>query len=64
MAPEQQLRAYVDYLRDMGIYDLYRRQEPQTLLTREVRAKLTALPAPTPVAPPGQPSRPRGPCRR
>ncbi len=23
-APEQQLRAYVDYLRDLGIYDLYR----------------------------------------
>ena len=25
---EQQLRAYVDYLRDMGIHDFYRRGEP------------------------------------
>ena len=25
---EQQLRAYVDYLRDMGVHDLYRRGEP------------------------------------
>jgi DNA polymerase len=25
---EQQLRAYVDYLRDLGVYDLYRRGEP------------------------------------
>ncbi len=30
--PQQQLRAYVDYLRDMGIYDLYRRDDPQVLL--------------------------------
>ena len=25
---EQQLRAYVDYLRDMGVHDFYRRGEP------------------------------------
>ena len=25
----QQLRAYVDYLRDMGVYDLYRKDEPR-----------------------------------
>ena len=25
---EQQLRAYVDYLRDMGIHDFYRHGEP------------------------------------
>ena len=29
----EQLRAYVDYLRDLGIYDLYRRENPQTLLS-------------------------------
>jgi DNA polymerase len=26
--PEQQLRAYVEYLRDLGVYDLYRRGHP------------------------------------
>ena len=40
MLPEQQLRAYVDYLRDMGIYDLYRRETPQVLLPEELREKL------------------------
>lgn len=29
---EQQLGAYVDYLRDMGIYDLYRRENPAVTL--------------------------------
>ena len=29
---QQQLRAYVDYLRDMGIYDLYRQDAPRVLL--------------------------------
>jgi DNA polymerase len=28
----QQLRAYVDYLRDMGIYDLYRQDAPRVML--------------------------------
>src|ERR1700712_3379003 len=28
----QQLRAYVDYLRDMGVYDLYRQDEPRIAL--------------------------------
>lgn len=32
MVPEQQLRAYIDYLRDMGIYDIYRRDDPKVLL--------------------------------
>ncbi len=30
--PQQQLRAYIDYLRDLGIYDLYRRHEPRVML--------------------------------
>jgi uracil-DNA glycosylase family 4 len=42
LLPEQQLRAYVDYLRDMGIYDLYRRDEPKTLLPDALRARLAA----------------------
>jgi DNA polymerase len=40
MAPEQQLRAYVDYLRDMGIYDLYRRDDPKVLLPEGLRERL------------------------
>lgn len=42
MAPEQQLRAYVDYLRDMGIYDLYHRDDPKTLLPNLLQEKLTS----------------------
>ena len=39
-SPSQQLRAYVDYLRDLGIYDLYRRENPQTLLSDSLRESL------------------------
>ena len=53
--PEQQLRAYVDYLRDMGIYDLYRRDDPSVILSDEMRAALaeraTLVPASVPKAP-------------
>jgi DNA polymerase len=41
-SPGQQLRAYVDYLRDMGIYDLYRRTEPSIEMTAALREMLTA----------------------
>ena len=41
-APEQQLRAYVDYLRDMGVYDLYRREHPSVLLPDALREALVA----------------------
>jgi uracil-DNA glycosylase family 4 len=43
MVPEQQLRAYVDYLRDMGIYDLYRRDEPKVLLPEGISERLAGL---------------------
>ncbi len=39
-SPEQQLRAYVDYLRDMGIYDVYHRSDPKTLLPESLRESL------------------------
>ena len=39
-SPTQQLRAYVDYLRDLGIYDLYRRENPQTLISDALRESL------------------------
>ena len=42
VSPEQQLRAYVDYLRDLGVYDLYRRDDPATLLPESLRAALAA----------------------
>jgi uracil-DNA glycosylase len=47
MIPEQQLRAYVDYLRDMGIYDLYHRDDPKTLLTDALRERLAPLTQPS-----------------
>jgi uracil-DNA glycosylase family 4 len=47
MTEGQQLRAYVDYLRDMGVYDLYRRDDPQTLLPESLR-ELLARPASAP----------------
>ena len=29
VSPEQQLRAYVEYFRDLGVFELYRRESPQ-----------------------------------
>ncbi len=51
LLPEQQLRAYVDYLRDLGIYDLYHRENPTTLLPATLREKLVTLSSVTPSAP-------------
>lgn len=62
MAPAtDQLRAYVEYLRDMGIHDLYRQGEP---LAPEALAALLAefVPAPNPIvqksAPAAKPAAP------
>jgi DNA polymerase len=41
-SPASQLRAYVDYLRDLGIYDLYHRADPSVLLPDSLRAALAA----------------------
>ena len=51
MVPEQQLRAYVDYLRDMGIYDLYRRDDPKVLLPNALRQILSSPLTSIPVSP-------------
>jgi uracil-DNA glycosylase family 4 len=40
--PQDQLRAYVDYLRDLGIYDLYRREDPSVILPESLREALAA----------------------
>ncbi len=50
LTPQQNLRAYVDYLRDLGIYDLYRRDEPQTLLPESLRSAIAETPASVSVA--------------
>ncbi|HMF54585.1 MAG TPA: uracil-DNA glycosylase [Edaphobacter sp.] len=46
---EQQLRAYVDYLRDLGVYDLYRRGEPdleaESLVLPSTEAAVTPPPS-------------------
>jgi uracil-DNA glycosylase family 4 len=56
-ATPQQLRAYVEYLRDLGIYDLYRRGEPRFVLPEgfaasaqiEVKAAAVVRPVSVPV---------------
>ena len=40
LTPGQQLRAYVDYLRDMGVYDLYRKDAPELVLSEAMLATL------------------------
>jgi DNA polymerase len=55
----EQLRAYVDYLRDMSVYDLYQREAPGMVLSEELRAALTAgVVRAVPVAPKAAPSAP------
>jgi DNA polymerase len=41
----QQLRAYVDYLRDMGVYDLYRQDQPRVMLPEGFAAVVANKPA-------------------
>ncbi len=41
-AARQQLHAYLDFLRDMGIYDLYHREDPVTLIPEGLRSNLLA----------------------
>lgn len=42
VSPEQGLRAWVEYLRDMGVYDLYRRDEVATVLPVALRERFAA----------------------
>ena len=42
VSPEQGLRAWVEYLRDMGVYDLYRREAPHHVLPEAVRERMQA----------------------
>lgn len=47
---EQQLRAYVEYFRDLGIHDFYRRGEPVAIEAAEVIAAVSsASPEPPPI---------------
>lgn len=75
VTPAQQLRAYVEYLRELGLYDLYRRSETSVVLTDAMRQAIApvisnpAAPAaaraaatsarPTPSAAAGSPVSPR-----
>lgn len=58
----QQLRAYVDYLRDMGVYDLYRQDQPRVLLPEGFAAGLVPRQSEAVkqrvIAPPAAPSTP------
>jgi DNA polymerase len=53
VSPEQQLRAYVEYFRDLGVYELYRRESPQVDVPerwRELLARPKVSPAPVSAA--------------
>lgn len=56
--PEQALRAWVDYLRDMGVFDLYRQPSPQHVISAERLSSLRSVTAPQATASPTQRSRP------
>ena len=50
VSPEQQLRAYVEYFRDLGVYELYQRKSPQVGVPerwRELLARPRVAPVPT-----------------
>ena len=50
VSPEQQLRAYVEYFRDLGVYELYQRESPQVVMLerwRELLARPKAATAQT-----------------
>jgi uracil-DNA glycosylase len=49
VSPEQQLRAYVEYFRDLGVYELYQRKSPQVGVPERWRELLAR---PKPVATP------------
>ena len=44
LAGDPGVRAWVEYLRDMGVYDLYRQESPHRLLREGVRERLLAAP--------------------
>jgi len=53
VSPEQQLRAYVEYFRDLGVYELYQRKSPQVGMPerwRELLARPRVAPVPTSAA--------------
>ena len=47
LTPEQQLRAYVDYFRDLGVYELYRQASPEVVMPARWR-ELLERPKPAP----------------
>jgi DNA polymerase len=50
VSPEQQLRAYVEYFRDLGVYELYQHESPQVAMPerwRELLARPRVVPAQT-----------------
>jgi uracil-DNA glycosylase family 4 len=56
VSPEQQLRAYVEYFRDLGVYELYHRESPQLSMPerwRELLARPKPAQAPITSAKPG-----------
>src|SRR5579872_257058 len=45
-SPEQQLRAYIDYFRDLGVFELYRQEQAKVLVPERWRELLATAQAP------------------
>jgi DNA polymerase len=58
LSPEQQLRAYVDYFRDLGVYELYRQESSHVQMPARWR-ELPAQHAPMPAPASSKPAEPR-----
>ena len=46
VSPEQQLRAYVEYFRDLGVYELYQRESPRVGMPEQRPDQVGIEPAP------------------
>ncbi len=56
VVPEQALRAWVEYLREMGLYDLYRSKDPRHVLPEAVLTSLRGRAATRSAAQPAEPA--------
>jgi DNA polymerase len=58
VSPEQQLRAYVEYFRDLGVYELYRHESPQLVVPERWRELMAAVAMRREAKPPATPVTP------
>jgi len=58
VSPEQQLRAYVEYFRDLGVYELYRHEAPRMVVPERWRGLVAAAATRREAKPPATPATP------